>query len=101
MRWGVVEAFFAVDPANAVSPVLPMMGDEDELVAETVIRALSDQPEPAIIDAYIRALDRHDGIFDQPASCSVEALAKLGADASQRVMGGSRSESASGKAAIP
>lgn len=80
IRCGVVRAFFAVDPASAVSRVLPMIDDKDELVAETVIEALSARKisEPAVIDAYIRALGNHDGLFDQPASSAVDALASLG-----------------------
>lgn len=83
VRWGVVDTFFAVDPASAVSKVLPMIDDKDELVAETVIEALNARKisEPAVIDAYIRALGSRDDIFDQPASSAIDALANLGADA--------------------
>ena len=38
-----------------------------------------------MIAAYIRALEKHDGIFDQPASSAVHALAKLGSDATAAV----------------
>ena len=83
IRWGLVDAFFALDPPSAVRRVLPMMDDKEELVAETVITAFSSRgiSERVVIDAYILALGNHDGSFDQPASSAVDALAKLGAAA--------------------
>jgi HEAT repeat protein len=80
IRWGLVDAFFAIDPDSAVSRCLPLMEDEDELVAETVIEAFSKRgiSESRVIAAYIRALRNHDGSFDQPARSAVGALAKLG-----------------------
>lgn len=83
VRWGVAEAFFAVDPGSAVDRALPMISDDDELVVEAVIQALSMRHirEPRVIEAYIRTLDRHDGIFDLPAGAAVEALTELGAAA--------------------
>ncbi len=87
IRWGLVDAFFAVDPDSAVSRCLPLMEDENELVAETVIEAFSKRgiSESRVIAAYIRALGNHDGNFDQPANAAVEALAKLGAAAREAV----------------
>ena len=41
IRWGLVDAFFAIDPDSAVTRCLPLIEDEDELVAETVIETLS------------------------------------------------------------
>ena len=83
IRWGLVDAFFALDPPSAVRRALPLMDDKDELVAEIVIKAFSTRgiSERVVIDAYIRALGNHDGSFDQPASSAVDALAKLGAAA--------------------
>lgn len=87
IRWGLVDAFFAIDPDSAVSRCLPLMEDEDELVGETVIEEFSSRriSEPRVIAAYIRALYKHDGIFDQPASSAVHALTKLGSDATAAV----------------
>ena len=87
IRWGLVDAFFAVDPDSAVSRCLPLMEDEDELVVETVIDAFSKRgiSEPRVIAAYIRALGNHEGTFDQPASSAVDALAKLGSDSREAV----------------
>ena len=63
------------------------MEDEDELVAEFVIKAFSKRgiSEPRVIAAYIRALENHKGFFGQPASSAVDALAKLGSDAREAV----------------
>ncbi|EMB15270.1 hypothetical protein RE6C_04004 [Rhodopirellula europaea 6C] len=87
IRWGLVDAFFAIDPDSAVSRCLPLMEDEDELVVEVVIDALSSRSisEPRVIAAYTRALRNHDGLFDQPASSAVDALANLGSDATAAV----------------
>jgi hypothetical protein len=87
IRWELVDAFFAIDPDSAVSRSLPLMEDEDELVVEVVIKALSSRriSEPRVIAAYVRALLNHDGLFDQPASAAVDALAKLGSDATAAV----------------
>ena len=87
IRWGLVDAFFAVDPDSAVSRCLPLMEDEDDSVAETVIDAFSKRgiSEPRVIAAYIRALGNHEGTFDQPASSAVDALAKLGSDSREAV----------------
>ena len=87
IRWGLVDAFFAIDPDSAVSRCLPLMEDDDELVAETVIEAFSTRgiSESRVIAAYIRALGNHDGIFDQPANSAVDALAKLGPAAREAV----------------
>lgn len=83
IRWELVEAFFAIDPDTAVSRCLPLMEDEDGLVAETVIEKFSSLGirETRVIDAYISALQKDDGLFDEPASSAVEALAMLGTDA--------------------
>ena len=87
IRWGLVDAFFAVDPDSAVSRCLPLMEDEDDSVAETVIDAFSKRgiSEPRVIAAYIRALGNHEGTFDQPASSAVDALGKLGPAARESV----------------
>lgn len=87
IRWGLVEAFFAIDPDSAVSRSLPLIEDKDKLVVEVVIEALSSRKisEPRVIEAYTRTLRRHDGHFDQPASAAVAALAKLGSDATAAV----------------
>jgi HEAT repeat protein len=87
IRWGLVDAFFAVDPDSAVSRCLPLMEDEDDSVAETVIDAFSKRgiSEPRVIAAYIRALGNHEGTFDQPASSAVDALTKLGSDSREAV----------------
>jgi HEAT repeat protein len=87
IRWELVDAFFAVDPDSAVSRCLPLMEDEDDSVAETVIDAFSKRgiSEPRVIAAYIRALGNHEGTFDQPASSAVDALAKLGSDSREAV----------------
>ncbi|WP_231690841.1 HEAT repeat domain-containing protein [Aureliella helgolandensis] len=87
IRWELVDAFFAIAPDTAVSRSIPLMEDEDELVVETVIKKFSSRgiSEPRVIAAYIRALEKHDGIFDQPASSAVHALAKLGSDATAAV----------------
>lgn len=87
IRWGLVDAFFAIDPDTAVSRSLPLLEDEDELVVEVVIREFSSRgiSEPRVIAAYIRTLQKHDGLFDQPASSAVDALAKLGSDATAAV----------------
>lgn len=87
IRWGLVEAFFAVDPDSAVSRCLPLMEDENELVVEAVIEAFSKRgiSESRVIVAYVRALGSHEGSFDQPASSAVEALAKLGSDSREAV----------------
>ena len=87
IRWGLVDAFFAIDPDSAVSRSLPLMEDEDELVVKVVIGKFSSRgiSEPRVIAAYIRALRRNDGLFDQPASAAVEALAKLGSDATAAI----------------
>jgi len=87
IRWGLVDAFFAIDPDTAVSRSLPLLEDEDELVAEVVIREFSSRgiSEPRVIAAYIRTLQKHDGLFDQPARSAVDALAKLGSDATAAV----------------
>jgi HEAT repeat protein len=87
IRWGLVDAFFAVDPDSAVSRCIPLMEDEDELVAETVIEAFSKRgiSESRVIAAYVRALGNHDGLFDQPANSAVDALAKIGPAAREAV----------------
>jgi HEAT repeat protein len=87
IRWGLVEAFFAIDPDSAVSRCLPLMEDEEELVAETVIEAFSKRgiSESRVIAGYVRALGNHEGIFDQPANSAVDALAKLGSTAREAV----------------
>ena len=87
IRWELVDAFFAVDPDSAVSRCLPLMEDEDDSVAETVIDAFSKRgiSEPRVTAAYIRALGNHEGTFDQPASSAVDALAKLGSDSREAV----------------
>jgi len=87
IRWGVASAFFAVDSQSAVRRVLPMIDDEDELVAEIVMRELSDRgiSDPAVINAYIRALGKFDSPFDQPASSAVDALTKLGPAAQKAI----------------
>lgn len=87
IRWGLVDAFFAIAPDTAVSRCIPLMEDEDELVVETVIEAFSSRgiSEPRVIAAYARALRNHDGLFDQPASAAVDALAKLGSNATAAV----------------
>jgi HEAT repeat protein len=87
IRWELVDAFFAVDPDSAVSRCLPLMEDEDDSVAETVIDAFSKRgiSEPRGTAAYIRALGNHEGTFDQPASSAVDALAKLGSDSREAV----------------
>ena len=83
IRWGLVDAFFAIDPDSALSRSLPLMDDVDELVAQAVIEALSARAisEPRVVAAYARALRNHDGLFDQPASAAVHALSKLGPEA--------------------
>ncbi len=87
IRLGLVDAFFAVEPDSAVTRCLPLMEDEDELVAEFVIKAFSKRgiSEPRVIAAYIRALENHKSFFGQPASSAVDALAKLGSDAREAV----------------
>jgi HEAT repeat protein len=87
IRWGLVDAFFAIDPETAVSRSLPLMEDEDELVVEVVIRKISSRgiSESRVIAAYVGALHKHDGLFDQPASSAVDALANLGRDATAAV----------------
>jgi hypothetical protein len=87
IRWGLVDAFFAIDPDSALSRSLPLMDDEDELVAQAVIEALSARAisEPRVVAAYARALRNHDGLFDQPASAAVHALSQLGPKASAAV----------------
>ena len=87
IRWRLVDAFFAIDPDSAVSRCLPLMEDEDELVAEVVIEAFSERgiSESRVIEAYIRALGNSDGSFDQPASSAVNALGKLGPAAREAV----------------
>jgi HEAT repeat protein len=87
IRWELVDTFFAVDPDSAVSRCLPLMEDEDDSVAETVIDAFSKRgiSEPRVTAAYIRALGNHEGTFDQPASSAVDALAKLGSDSREAV----------------
>lgn len=87
IRWGLVDAFFATVPDTAVSRCISLMEDEEELVVETVIEAFSSRgiSEPRVIAAYIRALERHDGVFDQPARSAVNALAQLGSDAAAAI----------------
>jgi HEAT repeat protein len=87
IRWELVDTFFEVDPDSAVSRCLPLMEDEDDSVAETVIDAFSKRgiSEPRVTAAYIRALGNHEGTFDQPASSAVDALAKLGSDSREAV----------------
>ena len=87
IRWELVDALFAVDPDSAVSRCLPLMEDEDDSVAETVIDAFSKRgiSEPRVTAAYIRALGNYEGTFDQPASSAVDALAKLGSDSREAV----------------
>jgi HEAT repeat protein len=87
IRWELVDTFFEVDPDSAVSRCLPLMEDEDDSVAETVIDAISKRgiSEPRVTAAYIRALGNHEGTFDQPASSAVDALAKLGSDSREAV----------------
>jgi hypothetical protein len=66
-----------------------MIDDEDQFVAEMAIEALSarDISESAVIDAYIRALDKRDDEFDfeQPATSAAKALAKLGPAAQKAI----------------
>ena len=83
IRSGVAEAFFAVHPESAIGRILPLVSDKDELVAQSAIKTLSDHgaKDQSVIDAYIRALDNSDGIFDQPANAAVDALMELGVDA--------------------
>lgn len=87
IRCELVDAFFAIDPETAVSRSLPLMEDEEELVVEVVIRKFSSRgiSEPRVIAAYVSALQKHDGLFDQPASSAVDALADLGRDATAAV----------------
>ncbi len=83
IRWALVGAFFAVEPDSAVSRSLSLMEDEDELVAKAVIDAFSSRniSELNVIEAYVLALNRTGGIFDEPASSAVDALAELGSKA--------------------
>lgn len=85
IRWGLVDAFFAVDPDSAVSRCLSLMEDDDELVATTVIEAFSKRSisESRVVAAYIGVLGNHEGIFDEPASSAVVAIAKLGPSATE------------------
>jgi hypothetical protein len=87
IRWGLPDAFFAVDPQSALGRVLPMFDDDDELVVENVIEAISSRgiSDPAVIDSYIRVLDRRGDDFEQPAYHAVEALAKLGPAAQKAI----------------
>ena len=87
IRWGLVDAFFAIDPNSAVSRCLPLMEDEDELVVEVVIEAFSERgiSESRVIAAYIRALGNSDGSFDQLTNSAVNALGKLGPTAREAV----------------
>ena len=80
IRWGLVNAFFAIDPDSAVSRCLPLMDDEKKGVVEIVIEAFSKRgiSEPPVIAAYVRALRDYDGSSDHPAHSAVDALAKLG-----------------------
>jgi HEAT repeat protein len=87
IRWGLPDAFFAVDPQSAVRRVLPMIDDDDEFMARSAIEALSARgiSDPAVIDAYIRSLGRHDDFLEQPASSAVDALTKLGPAAQKAI----------------
>ncbi len=60
-----------------------LVRDEDELVAETAIEALSEHAAQGaqVIDTYIWALGNSDGSFDQPARSAADALAKIGPSA--------------------
>lgn len=80
IRWGLVDAFFAVDPVSAVSRSLPLMDDEEDLVVAIAINRFSsrDIADERVIDAYIRVLQRQDGDFYDCKNSAVEALAKLG-----------------------
>ncbi|MEM7477452.1 MAG: HEAT repeat domain-containing protein [Planctomycetota bacterium] len=81
VRRAIIAAFFAVDPEKAISRTLPLVEDKDELVAQTAIRAISSRcnSDREVIDSYIAALERFDGIYSEPANAAIDALEKLGA----------------------
>jgi len=80
IRIGLPEAFFAVDPANAVKHSLSLTEDPDDLVKASVIRAYGDRKitDPAVLEAYIRALSDHEDWKYEPASSAVQAIVKVG-----------------------
>ncbi len=83
VRWGLVEAFFEIEPETAIERVLPLVRDENGLVAETAIEALSEHAaqDVQVINTYIWALGQSDGSFDQPARSAADALARIGSPA--------------------
>lgn len=87
IRWGLIDAFFAIDPDSAVYRSLPLIEDKDELVVKVVIRGFSSRgiSDPRVVAGYISALRNYDGLFDEPASSAVDALANLGSDAKAAV----------------
>lgn len=80
IRIGLPEAFFAVDPANAVKHLLSLTEDPDDLVKASAIQAFGDRKitEPAVIEAYIRALSDHEDWKYEPATSAVQAIVKVG-----------------------
>jgi HEAT repeat protein len=80
IRIGLPEAFFAVDPANAVKHSLSLAEDPDDLVKASAIQAFGDRKitEPAVLAAYVRALGDHADWEYEPASSAVQAIIKVG-----------------------
>jgi hypothetical protein len=80
IRIGLPEAFFAVDPANAVAHSLSLTEDPDDLVKASAIQAFGDRKitDPAVIEAYIRALSDQEDWKYEPASSAVQAIVKVG-----------------------
>ncbi|MBU6239223.1 MAG: HEAT repeat domain-containing protein [Planctomycetes bacterium] len=80
IRIGLPEAFFAVDPANAVKHSLSLTEDPDDLVKASAIQAFGDRKitDPAVIEAYIRALSDHEDWKYEPATSAVQAIVKVG-----------------------
>ncbi len=84
VRLRLAKAFFAIDPESAISKVIPLTFDEDELVAETAIEELSRNNAHGgmVVEAYIKALNREDPPLRYSA---IEALRKLGRSATQAI----------------
>jgi HEAT repeat protein len=88
VRIFAADAIAAIDPVNAKSSLLVLLGDDDSHVRSCVIDMLSDLnlASPDVIAAYIAALDDQDDVMSSDVRrCAIQALGKLGVKASRAV----------------
>ncbi len=83
IRLGLAKVFFAIDPESAVSKVVLLSLDEDEIVAETAIEELSrnNAQGSKVVESYINTLNRESTTLRYSAIQALKKLGPLAADA--------------------